>query len=133
MVTVVNLSAPPDVTDKRPRMQYADWLAEGQRRFGRDFFTWRFVCPVCKHVQAVSDFEQFKDQGVEPDAATHNCIGRYTGRSGHLDLTQPDSKVRFREGEQPPCNYTAYGLFRLAPLIVVMEDGSLNESFAFAD
>jgi hypothetical protein len=124
---VVNLSGPPKADDQRPRMTVAEWHAEGCRRFGEDMLTWRFACPACGHVQTINDFKPFKDRGATPDSVRKECLGRY------LD-------VRYKAfGENPPrtptspCDYAAYGLFRLAPLIVVEDSGLLCECFGFAE
>lgn len=76
------------------------WKAEGRKRFGEDFFKWRFKCPMCGHVAAVEDFRQYADQGAEPDCSYVECIGRYTGAPG-------PEKVKDASG----CNWAAYGLF----------------------
>jgi hypothetical protein len=47
-------------------MSEADWLAEGRRRFGWDMMQWKFVCPICKHVQTVLDFKPYA--GCRTDA-----------------------------------------------------------------
>ena len=97
-----------------------EWLAEGRRRFGEDFHQWKFVCPICKNVAAVKDYQPYADKGATPSSATSECIGRYTGAG------------ESRNGSQP-CNYAGYGLFRLSPVHVIAEDGHRVHSFGFAD
>ena len=109
-------------TDTRTRVTHQQWLAEGRRRFGDDFMQWRFICPACGHVQQVLDFKQFGDRGATPDHARQNCIGRFMPREQCHGM-----------GEGQPCDYTAYGLIRLAPIVVVSEDGTEQFSFAFGD
>lgn len=107
------------------RLTHEEWLADGERLFGHDFLRWRFVCPVCKHVAAVTAFAPYKDQGATPQSATCECIGRY----------QRDSCKAFGDdsGKAPkrPCDYAGYGLLKLSPVLVVFPDGSEQQSFAF--
>jgi hypothetical protein len=104
-------------------MSHAEWNAEGSRRFGADYNKWKFVCPICAHVQAVEDFRQFKDRGATPDSARCKCIGRY------ID----GARQAFGGKGKGPCDYAGYGLFQLSPLRVNCDDGSERHSFAFAD
>ena len=76
-----------------------EWREEAVRRFGEDPLQWKFVCPVCGHVQSPADFEQYKDQGATPDCAYFNCIGRY------IEGLPKDAR--------DPCNYSLGGLFVL--------------------
>lgn len=101
------------------RYTFEEWQAEGERLFGADRFLWRFVCPVCGHVQSPRDFEQYKDLGATPDSATSECIGRYSG-----------ARSAFVKGQQP-CNYAGYGLFRLSPVRVLIDDKEIH-AFGFA-
>lgn len=103
------------------RMTRAAWEAEARRRFGDDHLHWKFVCPVCGHVQAVRDFRQYKDKGANPNDAYQNCIGRYI----------EGSRSAFNGKGPGPCTYAGYGLFRLAPTVVV-DDGSETQVFDFA-
>jgi len=95
-----------------------EWFTEGKRLFGENWDDWRFVCPVCKHVAAIKDFRQYKDQGAGANSATCECIGRYTGAKDSVNGSQP-------------CDYAGYGLFRLSP-VRVLDDGKTVHSFAFA-
>jgi hypothetical protein len=108
-------------------MTYAEWQAEGVRRFGEDPMEWQFVCPVCKNVAKMGDFEQYADQGATPNSATCQCIGRY----------QKESRDAFNEQKKSapkqPCNYAGYGLFALSPLRVTTEEGKEVHCFAFAE
>src|SRR5690606_42004973 len=105
----------------------AQWLAEGERRFGPNQLKWRFVCPACGHVQAVEDFRPYKDRGgVTAETVRFNCIGRYCGPN-------PDAGLNGTGKEKGPCDYTSGGLFDLRPVTVVKPSGERIRSFAFAD
>jgi hypothetical protein len=110
-----------------PRMTYDAWLAEGQRRFGADFYGWRFVCPICSNVAAVGDFKPFKDQGATPDTATVECIGRYCGTKFKA-FGSGGAKERGK-----PCDYAMFGLFHIAGVIIAMPNGKERMAFAFAE
>lgn len=101
---------------------YAAWMDEGNRRFGPDNRSWKFVCPVCGHVASIGDFEQYKDQGATMNSATCECIGRYTGAGD------------FKPKGQGPCNYAGYGLFRLSPIRItgISPDHSEDSTHCFA-
>ncbi len=107
-------------------MTHEEWLAEAERRFGKDPADWKFVCPVCENVAAARDFFPFFDEkGQAAQAATNECIGRHVKpRRGAFDQSkgEPDK----------PCNYAGYGLIRLSPIRVIFE-GEEVHSFAFAD
>jgi hypothetical protein len=104
------------------RVPLAEWLADGERRFGTDMLKWRFVCPACGHIQAVEDFRPFKAQGVTAETARFNCIGRYAG-----------AQRRAFGGAGPgPCDYTSGGLFDIRPVTVATPDGDVR-TFAFAE
>lgn len=104
------------------RFTHEEWLAEGERRFGKDFSDWKFVCPSCGHVQAIGDFRQYADRGATPESASQCCIGRMTGAQGAFDAE------KFK-----PCNYTVNGLFCLAKSVVVFPDGNEQAVFEFAE
>lgn len=70
-----------------------EWFKKGQSLFGENYRAWKFVCPCCKRVTSVSEYEAV---GGEPDDAYRNCIGRFTGG---------------RAGPHK-CDWAAYGLFR---------------------
>lgn len=105
-------------------MTYDEWRAEGKRLFGDDDGDWRFVCPMCEHVQTPRDFGKYKDQGAKPDMAAFNCIGRFT---------ETPAKAFGTRGKKilGPCDYTSGGLFNVNPVELVMKDGSKYRIFAF--
>jgi hypothetical protein len=104
-------------------LTYADWLAEGERRFGPAQLTWRFKCPMCGHEQAPEDFRPYKPQGATAETARFNCIGRYSG---------PKRRAFGGDGEGP-CDYTSGGLLDVRPWRVIFPDGTVSKTFAFAD
>jgi hypothetical protein len=115
-------------TVKHDRPVFADveaWRAEAVRRFGDDPLQWRFVCPSCGHVASCADF---KELGVDPGRAPHECIGRalreigradetYTGPEsvivGHDDEGEAiyESRGPARKDSGKPCDWAAFGLF----------------------
>jgi hypothetical protein len=101
-------------------MQHADWLAEGEQRFGADTMQWRFKCPSCGHVASVQDW---LDAGAPPGTVAFSCVGRYTGADG-------SNAFKHAGG---PCNYTSGGLFVINRLSVMKEDGKLTPVFEFAE
>jgi hypothetical protein len=104
------------------KITHADWLAEGERRFGKNPSDWKFVCPSCGHIQAIGDFRQYKERGATPATAAQLCIGRFTGAEGAFD-----------PAKHKPCNYTVNGLLCLAKTVVVMDDGVEQAVFDFAE
>lgn len=112
----------PEATKKT--MTAEEWLAEGERRFGPDHMLWKFECPMCKHVASIGDFKQFKDKGATPDDARRMCIGRYLPKEQRCGLSREHSNPKIKQ----PCDYAAFGLFQLSPVIV---DG--QQCFAFAE
>jgi hypothetical protein len=100
-------------------MTLKEWLRRGRALFGEDMMTWEFVCPSCGHVQTANDFQQYKSLGAKPDSVRQNCIGRFTGTENGMG------------SGKSPCNYAAYGLFRLAPVVVVEDAGHKHECFGF--
>jgi hypothetical protein len=91
-----------------------EWLATGEKLFGKDKLKWKFQCPACRNVASAEDFRQFKDQGASPDSAYSECIGRYTGG---------------RKGPNK-CDWAAYGFFG-GPVIVETLGGNTIRAFRF--
>lgn len=100
---------------KTRTLSYDEWQAEGTALFGDNVLRWRFVCPSCGHIQTIGDFRQYKDQGATPDSARQVCIGRF---DGHMDVPMSSGAS--------PCNYAAYGLLHLCPIIVLHEGKELQ-------
>ncbi len=86
------------------RMTSDEWRAEGTRRFGPDEMNWKFVCPACGHVAAVSDW---KAAGAPVTAVAYSCVGRWL----------PKRQDAF-DGKGGPCNYAGGGLIGLNPITV---------------
>ncbi len=106
-----------------------EWRDEGLRRFGggpENWKNWRFQCPVCKHIATPADFEKL---GADPQLAYQECIGRHLTKGQRAsDLAEvPDAS-----GNHAPCDYAAYGLFRLGQL-VLDDAGKEVPVFPFAD
>lgn len=109
--------------DLRSRMTHAEWIAEGERRFGADKMQWQFVCPVCKHVANVADWHA---AGAPEGCIAFSCVGRYL----------PGSREAFGTKKRRPggpCNYAGGGLFKLNPVVVSLPDGKEMDAFAFAE
>jgi len=99
---------------QRRRMTHADWEAEGERLFGPQMRTWRFVCPSCGHVQSAVDA---------------------IARNPSVDLTFLRSRINFScEGRWTPatgCDWTLGGLFQIHRLEVVTDEGNVVPTFEF--
>lgn len=93
------------------RYTLKEWQAEATRLFGSDAMLWRFVCPVCGHVQST---QNYKDAGAGEGAVAFSCIGRWVGTK-----------------DGGPCDYAGGGLFRLNPITVVADDGVEHQVFDF--
>ena len=72
------------------------WRKEGKKKFGEDISNWKFVCPACKKISSVGDFEKL---GAEVDDAYQNCIGRFNGKGKPPSGDNPDG-----------CDWASYGL-----------------------
>lgn len=103
---------------KARRLGHADWMKEGEARFGADMRRWAFVCPSCSHVATVADWEA---AGAPESAAALSCVGRWLGADG-------SKTFRLAGG---PCNYAGGGLISLNPVEVVFEE-RLVRVFEFA-
>jgi hypothetical protein len=101
-----------------------EWEAKGKSLFGDDIMRWKFKCPVCKHVQCPEDFRIHKEQGATPDSALKECLGRY--KKGSYKAFGENKKSTPKQ----PCDYAAYGLFRLGE-VVKMENGKETNIFPF--
>ncbi len=107
--------APPE---EQRTLTQREWVVEGGLRFhGASVLNWRFRCPSCGHVAKV---RELKERGQPPQLLGRECLGRYTA-AGAYPGTGPG-----------PCDYTCIGLINLAPITVVLPDGSRMSAFAFA-
>jgi hypothetical protein len=108
-------------------LKFEEWKAEGLKLFGDNMKEWRFVCPICGHVQTP---RMFKEAGAEePGRATSECFGRLLpkGKRGGFSKQHSNPNVK------SPCDYSAYGFFKLAPIEVEFADGLKVECFGFDD
>lgn len=102
------------------QMTSKEWNAEGERLFGPDKKKWKFKCVNCGHVQSIEDCQKL---GVkDPQNYVYfSCIGRFIeGCKGELG------------NKKSPCNYTLGGLFNLAELEIIDEEGGKHSVFEFA-
>lgn len=98
----------------------AAWVKRARELFGDDQLTWRFICPICKHVATVADW---KNAGAPEGAVAFSCVGRWL----------PDARKAFGKDTGPgPCDYTGGGLFRLNPVTVVLPGDRTMQVFDFA-
>lgn len=104
---------------------YAEWAAEGERRFGPDRMEWKFVCPACGHVARAADW---KAAGASEGAVAFSCVGRWLPNSG-----PGRAFVAAGTASAKPCDYAGGGLFGLNPLLVQDLDGKTHRLFAFAE
>jgi hypothetical protein len=72
-----------------------EWLAEGEKLFGKNYENWKFKCPKCGNV---ASGKEFKDAGENPNAMYCECIGRHVKGKG--------------------CDWAAYGLFDICTVHV---------------
>lgn len=92
----------------------ADWIAQGKQLFGDDTKEWKFRCPACGNVQTLVDFEKV---GAEPQLAYQECIGRKLPTCARHFGSTPGT-----DGKKSPCDYAAFGLFRLGGTQIVLAD-----------
>ena len=111
-----------DTERKIEKFSRDEWLARGKALFGEDFMKWKFKCPICGNVASMGDFRQYKDKGAQPDSAATGCIGRFSG-----------GRSAFYDKGSGPCDYAAFGFFKLTYLVVVQEDGTEQHVFPFAE
>jgi len=99
---------------ERRTIKIEDWMAEGEKRFGKDIKQWKFICPSCKTVQTAQDL---LDAGVKKDDIDgylgFSCIGRFAKDKG--------------------CNWTLGGLFQIHTFEIELENGHKRAVFEFAE
>lgn len=104
---------------------YAEWVDEMARRGKLDC---KFVCPVCGNAASPNDWRALIPD-APADRALRECIGRAMPRA--------ETRAAFPTQEQPdaperPCDYAAFGLFRLCTVAVERESGEPTPIFEFA-
>lgn len=110
----------PHPLDFPPReIKHEDWLKEAKSRFGEDVMKWKFVCPVCYHIQSTEDY---KKAGAKQENVAFSCVGRWI----------PGSKEAFLQEGKGPCTYAGGGLIGMNPVTVIMPDGAKQTYFEFA-
>jgi hypothetical protein len=107
-------------------LKFDDWKAEGVKRFGPDMKEWRFKCPVCGHVQTP---RMFHEAGVHADRVTSECFGRHLPKEQRGGFSKDHSNPKIKS----PCDYSAYGFFKLSPCEIEFPDGKKVECFGFAE
>lgn len=122
-----------DTTIAVPKMTHAEWLDEGERRFGTSVRDWKFVCPICKGVQSFADFDAL---GVPLDTirkvVNFSCVGRWMPDAPEAFAMGRGKAKRPRPTPETHCNYTLGGLFGV-PGVLVEFEGKEVASFAFAE
>ena len=99
----------PKAGDNTKIIKVDDWLAALTGRFG-EAKNWKFVCPICGHVQSVQDFI---DAGADANHAYFNCIGRYKNGVG--------------------CDYTLGGLIKVSSTAIIADDYNIVSVFEMAE
>lgn len=119
--------APPEKWSPPRRLTQAEWLAEGKARFGENTRKWRFVCPICKHVQSMESVLAMREDMTPSEAEGYvyfSCEGRFAPGSGKaFGKTVPDPKIG--------CDYTLGGLFKIARVEVVTPEARILPVFEF--
>ncbi|WP_193200837.1 VVA0879 family protein [Nostoc sp. MG11] len=98
-----------------------EWLAQGQKLFGKDKMQWKFKCPCCGHIATVQDYKKAgapssavgfscleKFRSAEAAALTFRCVGRW--------LEVRKEAFDNKDKRKIPCNYAGGGLINLNPV-----------------
>ena len=103
-------------------MTQDEFLAEGERRFGKNVREWKFVCPACGTIQSVQQLMDvvIASGGTKDDVHGYvgfSCFGRFTGQ-------RDEGIAANHRGEKwdKGCNWTLGGLFQIHTLAVTMEN-----------
>lgn len=94
----------PSLNGSKRIMKFSDWKKELIERFGENSENWKFVCPVCGHVQSIADFKAI---GRDGNYVYQCCIGRFTGNNDKTGVKG--------------CNYTVNGLISLNTTTVISD------------
>ena len=90
-----------------------EWREEGNKRFGKDFKKWKFICPKCKTIQTPQDL---LDIGVEKEKIDgyigYSCIGCFKNKT--------------------ECKFNLNS-FHNDETIIVIEEGKYRPMFPFAE
>ena len=111
-------------------MKHHEWLEKAKKLYGENPGDWKFKCPICHTIQTAKDFV---NAGLSKEEAStsiaQECIGRYLPEKQKAFGDR--KKDKFVKGV--PCNYAGYGLFKLNPIEIIMDDGTKYQAFDFAD
>lgn len=102
----------PDLSKRQGILTFNDWVAEGEKRFGKEKLDWKFVCPNCGHVQTMRDFQ---NADIDPQRAYQVCASRYN------------------IGGKSTCKWSAGGLFCKEGQWVISQDYTPVLIFSFAN
>ena len=116
---IIMLLSSKGMTMSKRTVTLEEFKKEAVARFGLDKMDWKFVCPGCGHIASVRDY---KDADAPEGAVGYSCLGRY------LEEFRP-----WLGGEGPgPCDYTQGGLFGIAPVEIIADDGKKHCRFELA-
>jgi len=93
----------------------AEWLAEGERRFGSDRNDWAFKCVSCGNIQSANSVLAHgcpEDELTIRAWLTNNCEGRYNKNYG--------------------CDWSLSGIFRIHKVVLLSDKGVVYPMFEFA-
>lgn len=97
----------------RKTMKLDEFIAEAEKRFGKDRKKWRYICPSCETAQSAEDLLA---AGVAKEDVDRyigfSCIGRFTGEKG--------------------CDWTLGGLFQIHELEIEDHEGKTHPHFELA-
>lgn len=99
----------PKAGEKTKVIPVAEWKKMLDERFGSPK-EWKFVCPICGHVQSVQDF---LDINVDANNVYHKCIGRFKADEG--------------------CDYTINGLIKICKTAIIADDLNIVPVFEMAE
>ena len=111
---MTKLSKPVVQSKERQKITRDEWLAMGERLYGKDTSKWKFKCVQCGNVQTLDDFVA---AGLTPEEAStrvyFSCLGRVRNGVG--------------------CNWSLGGLFQIHNLEVFDDtDNTTTAIFDFA-
>lgn len=102
-------------------LRLSEWYDQAEKRYGKNASAWRFRCPVCKTPQSVNEFPVLREH---TDMIAFSCVGR---------LLPKKRDALSKQKGRGPCNYAGGGLFRLNPIHIRFDDGTIHTAFDFAD
>jgi len=115
----------PQETKMSETIPFKDFIARGEKLFGKDRYKWKFKCPVCGNIQSAQDF---KALGADPNSTDFNCIGRYMKKEVNKGLGINKNKV-----PKQPCDYSSGGFLVVNKVFYIGDDGKKFPTFEFAE